>query len=209
MSGMNFMDSLRKGLDRAGFEADKLMRYNRVRAEGSRLNLQAHTQAAALGEKAMELYQAGRLQDPELQALAREIADLRDRAKQKEDEANAIQTEDWVEPPDNYGAPSGSTGGHSVPPPAYDPPPYTRPAPSHTVPAYSPPPYTPPPYQPPAAAAPYTPPPTAQPAPHAPAHLEDQGTRRVPDPRQTDYCPNCGGALRKNAAFCAQCGTRL
>jgi zinc ribbon protein len=203
MSGMNFMDSLRKGLDRAGFEADKLMRYNRVRAEAGRLNIQAREQIQALGERALALHKAGTLRDSELEALARDITDLQSRVKQKEDEANAIQTEDWVEPPDAAPAtPTPYPGApvHSAPPaPSYAPsyPPAPPPAPSS---------YTPP------APSSYTPAPPAS-SSNYPArpltHLDDQGTRRVPAPGQTDYCQNCGAPLRPHAAFCAQCGVRV
>src|SRR6476661_7695861 len=144
---MNFMESLRKGLDRAGFEADKLMRYNRVRAEGARLHAQASEKTRSLGEKALDLYRAGALSPAELVDLARETADLQDQAKLKEDEAAAIQNEAWVEPPDSLNP--------------------------------------------------------------APPRIEDQGTRRVPVPDRLEYCPNCGGPLRRNAAFCSQCGFRL
>jgi hypothetical protein len=195
MSGMNFMDSLRKGLDRAGFEADKLMRYNRVRAEAGRLNIQAREQIQALGERALALHKAGTLRDSELEALARDITDLQSRVKQKEDEANAIQTEDWVEPPD--AAPAAPTPYPGAP--VHSPPPAPNYAPSY--------PPTPPP-----APSSYTPAPPA-PSSNYPArpltHLDDQGTRRVPAPGQTDYCQNCGAPLRPHAAFCAQCGVRV
>ena len=200
MSGMNFMDSLRKGLDRAGFEADKLMRYNRVRAEAGRLSIQAREQIQALGERALALHKAGTLRDSELEALARDITDLQSRAKQKEDEANAIQAEDWVEPPDPTPAPS------PPPPPPAPPVQAAPPAPSYAtgyMPAPSAPSYTPP------AAPSYTPaPPSNYPARPLP-QLDDQGTRRVPAPGQTDYCQNCGAPLRPHAAFCAQCGVRV
>ena len=214
MSGLNFMDSLRKGLDRAGFEADKLMRYNRVRAEAGRLNIQAREQIQALGERALALHKAGTLRDSELEALARDITDLQSRVKQKEDEANAIQTEDWVEPPD--AAPAAPTPYPGAP--VHSPPPAPAPAPSY-APSYTPAsPPAPSSYAPPTPSN-YTPaPPSYTPAPPAsssnyPArpltHLDDQGTRRVPAPGQTDYCQNCGAPLRPHAAFCAQCGVRV
>jgi hypothetical protein len=208
MSGMNFMDSLRKGLDRAGFEADKLMRYNRVRAEAGRLNIQAREQIQALGERALALHKAGTLRDSELEALARDITDLQSRAKQKEDEANAIQTEDWVEPPDPTPA---QPPVQSAPPPAPAYTPSYNPAPS-PAPGYNP---TPSPATPGYNPAPpsYTPAPPPTPASNYPARplptLEDQGTRRVPAPGQTEYCQNCGAPLRPHAAFCAQCGVRV
>jgi hypothetical protein len=201
MSGMNFMDSLRKGLDRAGFEADKLMRYNRVRAEAGRLNIQAREQIQALGERALALHKAGTLRDSELEALARDITDLQSRAKQKEDEANAIQTEDWVEPPDAMPAAPAPPPPPAVAPVQSAPP---APAPSYGpsyTPSYTPAPPPAPNYAPPA-------PPSNYPARPLP-HLADQGTRRVPAPGETDYCQNCGAPLRPHAAFCAQCGVRV
>lgn len=222
----NFIDSLRKGIDRASFEADKIMRYNRVRAEAGRLSLQARDQMTVLGERTMALYAAGNLPVPELLDLAREIADLQARAQQKEEEANTIQTEDWVEPVPSTGGytpPGAGASGYTPPgpqgPPAsspYQPPPAMHPATYNPAPGYTPPISSPPPapYQsPPPPSYPPPAPPVAQPpAAHPPAvapRLEDQGTRRVPAPTETDYCPNCGAPLRPHAAFCAQCGTRL
>ena len=115
MTGMNFMESLRKGLDRASFEADKLMRYNRVRAEGARLHGQATDKTRSLGEKALALYRSGALEPAELVDLAREAADLQDQARLKEDEATAIQNEAWVEPPDSP-EPRAASAREAAPP---------------------------------------------------------------------------------------------
>ncbi len=206
MTGMNFLDSIRKGLDRASFETDKLMRYNRVHAEGARLRLEAAEKTRQLGDKVLALYKAGALNTGDLSLLAHEIVDLQTRAQQKEDEATLIQTELWLEPPDVAGTSNipvyhapGAGGGSTTNGSGVS----SYPAPSVPAPVWpaSPPPathWTPPP---PAAQAPPPPPPT---------HLEDQGTRRVAAPRkEQDYCPNCGGPLRPHAAFCAQCGIRL
>ncbi|MDQ2806453.1 MAG: zinc ribbon domain-containing protein [Chloroflexota bacterium] len=209
MTGMNFLDSIRKGLDRASFETDKLMRYNRVHAETARLRLEAAEKTRQLGDRVLALYKAGNLNTGDLSLLAREIVDLQTRAQQKEDEAGLIQAEVWVESLDGTGtmpvyhapgsasaAGAGGSGNGSLYPGA--------PTPTPVWPT-SPPPATH--WTPPAAPAP------SPPAPHAPpTHLEDQGTRRVADPRQPEqqeYCPNCGGPLRPHAAFCAQCGIRL
>jgi hypothetical protein len=98
MTSRNIMDQFRRGLDRASFEADRLMRYNRVRAEAGRIRQQARERTLALGEKVLELHQAHNLTDPALLALAREIGELNTRVDQKEAEATAIQKEDWVDP---------------------------------------------------------------------------------------------------------------
>ncbi len=214
MTGMNFLDSIRKGLDRASFETDKLMRYNRVHAETARLRLEAAEKTRQLGDRVLALYKAGSLNTGDLSLLAREIVDLQTRAQQKEDEATLIQAEVWEEPLDGTGTgtipvyhapgsapPSGYSGsgsnGSAYPSPATPTPVWPTAPPPATH-------WNPPP-------APVTAAPT--PAPHAPpTHLEDQGTRRVSDPRkpeQPEYCPNCGGPLRPHAAFCAQCGIRL
>ena len=94
----NIMDQFRRGLDRASFEADRLMRYNRVRAEASRLRQQAREQTQALGDKVLELYQANDLPAPALRDLARAIVELNERVDRKEDEAALIQKEEWIDP---------------------------------------------------------------------------------------------------------------
>lgn len=210
---MNFLDSIRKGLDRASFETDKLMRYNRVHAEAARLHAEAADKTRQLGDRVLALYKAGTLNVGELAALAREIEDLQARAKQKEDEATEIQAEVWIEPPDvggpAYTSPSPPAGSSYIPAaPAY---PSTP-----SVSSYPPVPPMPAPVYPsvpaPRPVPPITPPVAPPAAHHAPTHLEDQGTRRVPVPQTgsgPDYCPNCGGPLRPHAAFCAQCGIRL
>jgi|GEM_PF-2264131 len=215
MTGMNFLDSIRKGLDRASFETDKLLRYNRVHAETARLRLEAAEKTRQLGDRVLGLYKAGNLNTGDLSLLAREIVDLQTRAQQKEDEATLIQAEVWVEPLDGSGTGSipvyhapdaGASAGHSGPGSNGS----SYPAAATPVPVWptAPPPATQ--WTPSAASLPAT---AAPPAPHAPpTHLEDQGTRRVSDPHKPDqpeYCPNCGGPLRPHAAFCAQCGIRL
>src|SRR5438093_990743 len=92
------MKRLPKWLDRAGFEADKLMRANRVRAEASRVAQQADEKVYALGAKVLELVAAGADLNPELRALADEIKELRATVDRKEQEIKAINAETWVEP---------------------------------------------------------------------------------------------------------------
>lgn len=90
---------LRKGLDRIGFEADKLMRSNRIRSEANRLRDQADEGIIALGRKVMEMSEAGAALDPELQALVSEIKTLEAELERKKREIEAVNVETWVAPP--------------------------------------------------------------------------------------------------------------
>ncbi|MDQ3929680.1 MAG: hypothetical protein M3328_11115, partial [Chloroflexota bacterium] len=67
---------LRKGLDRLGFEADKLLRTNRIRSEATRLQEQADEQIFGIGTKVMELAERGEALEPELQALVSQVKKL-------------------------------------------------------------------------------------------------------------------------------------
>lgn len=89
------MRRLPKWLDRAGFEADKLMRANRVRMDATRLEDEATSKLMALGEKVIELAAAGTELDPALQTLAGEIVALRAELTRKEQEIQAINAEVW------------------------------------------------------------------------------------------------------------------
>lgn len=89
---------LPKWLDRAGFEADKLMRANRVRSEAIKLRDQAEDQTHFLGVKVLELATAGTQLDTALQDIVNEILKLHAEAAKKEEEAKAISAEQWIEP---------------------------------------------------------------------------------------------------------------
>jgi outer membrane murein-binding lipoprotein Lpp len=89
---------LPKWLDRAGFEADKLMRANRVRNEAGRIKDQIDAKTQALGTKVLELAAAGSKLEPELSAIVDEILALQTDVARKEDEIKAITAEQWVEP---------------------------------------------------------------------------------------------------------------
>lgn len=90
---------LRKGLDRIGFEADRLMRANRIRAEANRLRDRADERIAALGRKVIELSQEGAGLEPELQTLVSEIKALEAELLRKKREVEAVSTETWIAPP--------------------------------------------------------------------------------------------------------------
>lgn len=100
---------LRKGLDRIGFEADKLLRTNRIRSEATRLQEQADEKLFGIGAKVMELAERGVALEPELQALVSQVKKLEAELGRKKKELEAINAEAWAEP---------------------EPPPALRPAPS-------------------------------------------------------------------------------
>jgi hypothetical protein len=91
------MKRLPKWLDRAGFEADKLMRTNRVRLEATRLQDEAVSKTQALGEKVLELAAGGTEVDPALQPIVAEIKALYAELTRKEEEIKAINGEVWTE----------------------------------------------------------------------------------------------------------------
>jgi len=89
---------LPKWLDRAGFEADKLMRANRVRNEAGRIKDQIDAKTQSLGAKVLELAAAGSKLDAALSAVVDEILALQTDVARKEEEIKAIAAEQWVEP---------------------------------------------------------------------------------------------------------------
>ncbi len=91
------MKRLPKWLDRAGFEADKMMRVNRVRLELTRLEDEATAKTQSLGEKVMEISIAGTEVEAALAPLVGEIRALRDEIARKEEEVKAINSEAWSE----------------------------------------------------------------------------------------------------------------
>ena len=84
-------------LDRAGFEADKLMRANRVRMEAARIREDADNKTHQLALKVLELSDAGIELQPELQELAQQIRGLQADIGRKEDEIRAINAEQMIE----------------------------------------------------------------------------------------------------------------
>lgn len=90
---------LRKGLDRVGFEADKLMRVNRIRGEVARLHKQVDQLKDNISERVLELEAEGAEMEPSIKALVTEIRAIRKQLAEKSAEIEAIGREAWVEPP--------------------------------------------------------------------------------------------------------------
>ncbi len=114
---------LRKGLDRLGFEADKLMRANRVRQEAGRIAEQADEKTLDLGRRVIALADSGAPLNPELQTLISEVKSLLALAERKKLEVEAINAEAWVAPePPAPGPPAQGQGpSQALPTPAEQP----------------------------------------------------------------------------------------
>jgi uncharacterized membrane protein len=89
---------LRKGLDRIGFEADKLLRSNRIRSEAGRLQDQADEKVFAIGTKVMEMAERGVALEPELQTLVSQVKRLEAEIERKKKEIETVGSEAWTEP---------------------------------------------------------------------------------------------------------------
>lgn len=117
---MRFLDNLSKtlssGVDRAKYETDKFQRTTKLSGDISNYKAQIDTNMRQLGERALELYQQGSLQAPEIASLAQIIAQLRDQQRAKEQELEHASTETF----ENFQASnpqqsSTTSDGQSVP----------------------------------------------------------------------------------------------
>jgi hypothetical protein len=94
---MRFLDnigkSLSSGVERAKFEADKFQRTSKLTGEIGNLKSQVETNMRQLGERALELYQQGTLQAPEIASLAQIIGQLREQQEAKEVELQQVNSE--------------------------------------------------------------------------------------------------------------------
>ncbi len=191
---MRFLDNLGKslssGVERAKYEADKFQRTSKISGEISNFKSQIETNMRQLGERALELYQQGTLQAPEIASLAQIIAQLREQQEAKEHElerANAETFEQFqaLQPQPQESAPPA--GGQNVQI-AREPVDAGFPTPTGGS----------------SEAAPPTSTDTSgsgQVNSSSVGPVEAQGT--------TPYaCPNCGQAIPEGAVFCPNCGTR-
>ena len=92
-------DRLKKGADKAAFEADKLRRTTSVRSQINALGGQVNRKTRALGEKALELFDSGQLSQPALLETCEQITALRQQIAKKEAEIEAIRQETLPEEP--------------------------------------------------------------------------------------------------------------
>lgn len=95
-----FLDRLKKGADRAAFEAERLRRIASVRFEINALKGQVKQNRQSLGIKALELFDADQLTQPELLEICEQIAVLRQQVAEKEAKIKAIRQETLPEEPE-------------------------------------------------------------------------------------------------------------
>jgi hypothetical protein len=180
---MSFLDKFTKGVGKAAeqakFEADKLVRMNRLGSELSQLTTDADKATAAIGTKVMELRAAGGLQMPELDEMIQRVEALKAQVAAKQADLDRARAEKFGE----------------VPPVAQ--PAVAQPAAPPAEAAYAPPPA-------PVAteAAPVPPATEAAPAPQATAPAAE------PAP-SLKFCPSCGATAEPGTKFCSSCGQKL
>lgn len=116
---MRFLDNLSKtlssGVDRAKYETDKFQRTTKLGGEIGNYKTQIETNMRQLGERALELYQQGALQAPEIASLAQIIAQLRDQQHAKEAELEQASAETFESYQAANPQPAAPSSGQSVP----------------------------------------------------------------------------------------------
>jgi RNA polymerase subunit RPABC4/transcription elongation factor Spt4 len=197
MTGL--LDRLKKGADKAALEADKLRRITRVRSQISALQGRVNSHTRALGEKALGLFDAGQLTQPELLEGCEQIAVLRQQMAEKEAEIEAIRQETLPEEPESvlcghicpnckirladeaHFCPECGSIAQDVPPPA-------PPEVSIRLVCGS----------------------CGVPLVQGAAFCPECGTKvEAPSPAPAQVCANCGVSLIEGAAFCPECGTHV
>ncbi len=200
---MRFLDNLSKtlstGVDRAKFEADKFQRTSRINGEISNIKAQVETNTRQLGERALELYQQGTIQAPEIASLAQIIAQLREQQSAKELELEQSNAETF----EQFQATQPQTQMQDVTPqaPADQSIPISREAGATS-----------------GGGGQSFPTPTSSVSRAYPVQSNDVSGTGLPNASSsggvdavgtTPYaCPNCGYAIPDGAVFCPNCGTR-
>jgi len=84
-----------KGVDRAQFEAQKMLRIQSLKGEIARLKEEQAGIVKQIGEKALALHQTGDLTFPGLEELAQKWKELETKLGEKEKELAAVQAEEF------------------------------------------------------------------------------------------------------------------
>ena len=117
VGSMSFIDNITKkaaqAVDRAKFEAEKLQRTLRLESELNDLKKQLDGKRLEFGDRALDLYRAGKIQSPTLGSLLREIEAFQSRVIIKEEELRLAQGEGHAENP--YAPPPPPPAAQHVP----------------------------------------------------------------------------------------------
>ena len=101
---MDFMDSLKRGVDRAGFEVDRLLRVNRVRSRIGSIRSQADEELRQIGRQVMDLYDRNELVPEPVRTRCEHLRRLEAEIAQLELDLEGINSE---VPPDVESGPLG------------------------------------------------------------------------------------------------------
>ncbi|HWQ13962.1 MAG TPA: zinc ribbon domain-containing protein [Roseiflexaceae bacterium] len=100
---MSFLDNISKkiteGVERAKFEAEKLQRVIGLQNELGELRRQLDARRMEFGDRALELYKAGKIQSPTLGEIMRAMEQVQVSITLKEEELKQAQAQSYVEPP--------------------------------------------------------------------------------------------------------------
>jgi DNA repair exonuclease SbcCD ATPase subunit len=108
---MDFMDSLKRGVDRAGFEVDRLLRANRVRSRISGLRTEIDRELLDISKHVMELYERSEAVPAELRDRCEKVRRLEAEIVAREAELDAINNESPREAEQEYEASTAPIGG--------------------------------------------------------------------------------------------------
>jgi RNA polymerase subunit RPABC4/transcription elongation factor Spt4 len=172
-----FLDKIKSGADKAAFEADRLRRQTQAQSALSKLKNDVNTQTAALGQKALALYDAGALAQPELLAVCQQMDALRQRIAVQEAEVERIRQEKPMDAPAPAEAPA--------PVPARAPAPSGHICPDCQTPL----------------------PADIRFCPECGAKAVDLAPPAPPEPPAHKVCANCGASVPAGSRFCPECGT--
>ncbi len=90
---MEFMDGLRRGVDRAGFEIDRLLRANRTRSRITALRSQIDGDLHEIGRYVMELYERSEDVPAGIRERCEKVKQLQEELASREAELEAIDSE--------------------------------------------------------------------------------------------------------------------
>jgi hypothetical protein len=114
----SFKYQIKKSADRAQFEADKMRRLQKVRADADQVKREIKHETVALGQMALEVARAGEVLPEPLQEVVDKVYALEAGMKSLRDQIEAIRAEVWVPPapppvPIAPAAPSGMMSAES------------------------------------------------------------------------------------------------